>query len=163
MSKPTRARLSPKPQQAVRPLTGDDFARLVEIDRAITGRSRQGFYRKRLDALQKHPRDLVALGYSEGARLAGFVLAQVLDGEFGGRDPVAMLDAIGVSPDARHRGAGRALLAALDARLTERGVRELRTEASWAEPELLRLFAAAGFALAPRCILERPTVGSESI
>jgi GNAT superfamily N-acetyltransferase len=70
---------------------------------------------------------------------------------------VAVLDAFGVAPEARHRGIGHALFAALEAALRRRGARELRTQASWQDGELLRLFEAAGFALAPRLVLERPT------
>ncbi len=147
----------------VRPLQADDLAQVIEIDRTITGRSRRGFYEKRLQAALKHPDDMVALGYAEDGRLCGFVLSHILDGEFGGCCPAAMLDAIGVAPDARHRGAGHTLLAALDVLLIKRRVRELRTEAPWTERELLRLFTAAGFTLAPRYILERSTADGEPI
>ena len=141
----------------VRPLVAADLRRVTEIDRAITGQSRRGFFANRFDALSKHPGALVALGYPRHDPLQGFLLAQILDGEFGGRFPVATMDAIGVAPGARHQGIGRALLAALDTQLRQRGVRELRTEAEWTADALLRLFATAGFRLAPRYVLERPT------
>jgi GNAT superfamily N-acetyltransferase len=145
----------------IRPLAAGDLARVVAIDRAITGRRRDGFYERRMAAMSKHPGELVGFGHAAGGRLSGFVLASILDGEFDGRFPVAMLDAIGVAPEARGRGIGRALLAALDAELARRGVRELRSEAPWTSAALLRLFAGAGFALAPRAILERPTQGGD--
>ncbi len=163
MSEPRKTADTPVPHGAVRPLSVEDLGRVTEIDRSITGRSRRGFYEKRLAAMRKHPADLIGIGFVDGGRLTGFVLAHVLDGEFGGRQPVAMLDAIGVAPGARHRGAAHGLLAALQTRLVARGARELRTEAPWSEPGLLGLFAAADFALAPRFILERPTSGGTPI
>lgn len=143
--------------QRIRPLTADDVVRVVAIDRAIMGRRRDGFYERRMSAMQKHADELIGLGHADDGGLNGFVLASILDGEFDGRFPVAMLDAIGVTPDARGRGIARALLAALDAELRARHVRELRTEAPWNSVGLLRLFAGAGFALAPRILLERST------
>lgn len=149
--------------EPIRLLAAGDVARIIAIDHAITGRRRDGFYQRRVAAMQKHRDELIGLGHADGGRLSGFALASILDGEFDGRFPVAMLDAIGVAPDARGRGIGRALLAALDAELRARRVRELRTEAPWHSASLLRLFAGAGFALAPRAILERPTQEKEYI
>lgn len=141
----------------VRPLVPADLERVVAIDRAASGRSRHGFYEKRLGAMRRTPTAFVALGHDAGGGLDGFVLAQVLDGEFGGRYPVALLDALGVAPEARHLGIGHALFAALETALRRRGARELRTQASWQDRDLLRLFDAVGFALAPRLVLERPS------
>jgi ribosomal protein S18 acetylase RimI-like enzyme len=143
--------------ERIRPLAAGDVARVVAIDREITGRRRDGFYERRMAAMQKHADELIGLGHADGGGLNGFVLASILDGEFDGRFPVAMLDAIGVAPDARGCGIGRALLTALEAELRARYVRELRTEAPWNSAGLLRLFAGAGFALAPRVLLERST------
>jgi GNAT superfamily N-acetyltransferase len=142
--------------EAVRPLVAADLDRVVAIDREATGRSRRGFYDKRLAAMRRNAGAFVSLGYDEGGGLDGFVLAQILDGEFGGRHPVAVLDALGVAPASRHRGIGHALFAALEAALRRRGARELRTQALWQDRELLRLFGAVGFTLAPRLVLERP-------
>lgn len=147
---------APASLEAVRPLVAADLEQVVAIDRTATGRSRRGFYDKRLAAMRRHPAAFVAFGHDGGDGLDGFVLAQILDGEFGGRHPVAVLDAFGVAPAARHRGIGHALFAALETALRRRGARELRTQASWHDRELLRLFEAVGFALAPRLVLERP-------
>lgn len=143
--------------KTVRPLAEADLDQVVAIDREATGRSRRGFYDKRLAAMRRNSAAFVGLGHDAGAGLDGFVLAQVLDGEFGGRHPVAVLDALGVASAARHHGIGHALFAALEIALCRRGARELRTQASWQDRELLRLFDAVGFALAPRLVLDRTT------
>jgi ribosomal protein S18 acetylase RimI-like enzyme len=144
--------------QHTRALSPDDLERVAGIDQAITGRARQGFYAKRLAALSDDPPPFVALGAEHGGRLAGFVLAHVLDGEFGGTAPVGVLDAIGVDPAISRRGVGKLLTAALEAALAARGVRELRTEAEWTEHALVTFFSARGFRLSPRLVLERGTV-----
>lgn len=158
----TAIRTNSRPRQrrsaaSVRPLNGGDLDRVIAIDKAITGRSRRGFYEKRFAAMRRDPRPFVALGAVAGGAVQGFILAHILDGEFGGTRPVAMLDALGVMPDARGAGLGHALMEGLDATLRAQGVPELRSQASWTDHGLVRLFAAAGFALAPRYILERPT------
>lgn len=141
----------------VRELRPDDLDAVAAIDRALAGRSRRGFYEKRLAAVRRDPHAFAALGAEAGGALVGFAFAQILDGEFGGVHPVAMLDAIGVAPTAHHQGIGRALLTSLEPVLRGHGVRELRSQAGWAERGLLRFLADAGFALAPRLVLERPT------
>lgn len=142
---------------AVRRLTPADLERAVGIDQSVTNRPRRPFYQKRLAALAGDGGSTVALGAEVGGRLAGFVLAHVLDGEFGGTAPVGVLDAIAVDPATQHGGVARALGAALERALKARGVRELRTEAEWTEHALVNFFGSAGFRLSPRVVLERGT------
>ncbi len=70
---------------------------------------------------------------------------------------MAVLDALGVASAARHHGIGHTLFTALETALRRRGARELRTQAPWQDRELLRLFEAVGFTVAPRLVLERLT------
>jgi len=146
----------PVPPQ-IRSIAPRDLERVVAIDQAITGRLRRGFYEKRFAALASGEQAAVALGAETEGRLAGFVLAHVLDGEFGGTAPVGVLDAVAVDPGLRRRGVARALTAALERSLGGRGVREVRTEAEWTEHDLVTFFSAADFRLSPRLVLERGT------
>jgi predicted N-acetyltransferase YhbS len=138
--------------RAVKPA---DLAPVVALDTRLAGRSRRGFFERRLDAARRDPAAYLGRVAADGDRLTGFVLAHILDGEFGGGYPVAMLDALGVDPTAQHHGVGGALLHDLENALRGHGVREIRSQAGWHEQGLLRFFAASGFALAPRHILER--------
>lgn len=140
-----------------RPVAAADLDAIVELDRKITGQSRRGFYEKRLSAASKDSRAFVSLVVEADGRLAGFVFTQILDGEFGGKEPVAVLDAIGVSPDERGTKLGRQLMAALDRQLAAHGVREVQSQAAWTESAVVGFFAASGFDLAPRLVLERET------
>lgn len=138
-----------------RALRADDLERASAIDTANVGRSRRNFLAKRLRAAEQLPEDFVHLAADADGTLAGFVMARVLRGEFGRDEPVAVLDVINVDRTRAERGIGQRLLAALAARLQQRGVRQLYSESDWTNHTLLRFFAASGFGLARRVILER--------
>jgi ribosomal protein S18 acetylase RimI-like enzyme len=138
-----------------RELRPSDLDEVAAIDQAITGRVRRGFYARRFASLAGEATPFFGVGATERGLLRGFALAHVLDGEFGGRAPVGVLDAIGVDPAAARQGAARAMTAALEALLAGRGVRELRTEAEWTQHELISFFSGRGFRLSPRLVLER--------
>lgn len=144
------------PQAAVRPLGAADLERVIAIDETHSGRSRRHFFAKRFRAAEQSADDFIHLGVDADGALAGFVLARVLRGEFGHDQPVAVLDVIDVERAQQERGCGRRLLEGLAARLRERGVTRLHTEAEWTNHDLLKFFAASGFELARRVILERP-------
>jgi predicted N-acetyltransferase YhbS len=138
-----------------RPLRAADLERVVAIDAANVGRSRRSFLSKRLQAAEQSPEDYLHLAVDAGRRLAGYVLARVLRGEFGRDEPVAVLDVINVDRSLTARGCGQRLLEALVVRLRQRGVSRLYSESDWTNHALLRFFAASGFELARRVILAR--------
>jgi len=141
--------------QKLRALLPGDLDRVIAIDQAITGGSRRGFYAKRLAALGGEQKGTVGLAAEAGGKVVGFLLADVLDGEFGGKAPVGVLGAIGVDPSVARQGAARALLSALEGLLADRGVKELRTEADWSQHHLTAFFSSAGLRLSRRLVLER--------
>jgi GNAT superfamily N-acetyltransferase len=140
----------------MRSLGPGDLDRIVAIDQAVAGRSRRGFFAKRLAALSAGPQGLTGLAAEVDGKLVGFALADVLDGEFGGKAPVGVLHAIGVDRAHARQGVGSALEAALEKLLGERGVGEIRTEADWAEHDLAAFFSATGYRLSRRLVLSRP-------
>jgi len=134
-----------------------DLDRLAALDKETGGVSRRGFIEKRLAAQERHPDAFLSIGAVDGAALAGFTFCHIIEGEFGGTEPVAVLDAIGVSPGSQGRGIGSALMGELTRRVRERGCRELRTQARWDQRGLLDFFSRTGFSLAPRLVLECAT------
>ncbi len=138
-----------------RQAAASDLEAVVALDREIGEHSRRGFFEKRWKAVERDPRAFVSIVAETNGHVAGFVLAHVIDGEFGAPDPAAVLDAIGVDPHARAEGIGSTLLESLVEDVRARGAREIRTQARRDERELVQFFARSGFRLAPRVVLER--------
>ena len=132
-----------------------DLERVIAIDSAHTGRSRRRFFEKRFAAAAARPQDFVPIGIDRNGALRGFAIARIQRGEFGREQAVAVLDAVGVEPHSRERGVGRALINELIEALDRLGVHSLQSQTAWNNHDLVRFFAASGFALAPRLVLER--------
>ncbi len=139
-----------------RPLRADDIERVIAIDRAYSGHSRRRFFEKRFAAAKAQPEDFIHVGVVQDGVLCGYAIARVLRGEFGHKQTVAVLDAIGVDAGSRERGVGQALMAELNAMMLRQDVRALQSQAEWINQDLMRFFAAAGFQLAPSLTLQRP-------
>jgi L-amino acid N-acyltransferase YncA len=139
-----------------RALVAADLERVIAIDRIHSGRSRRHFFEKRFANAKARPDDFVQVGVATGEGLQGFAVARILRGEFGQKDAVAVLDAVGVDPQSREHGLGQSLMEGLVDLSREHGVRSLQSHVSWTSLDLLRFFNASNFKLAPRLDLERP-------
>ncbi len=139
----------------IRPLGARDLEVIVAIDRAVMGRSRRGFYERRLAHLERDPGAFVALGAELDGRLVGFAFARLYEGDFGGVAPAASLDAIGIDAKMSRHGVGRELVGGMAAAMRIHGVKELSTQSEWTQTNLLGFFAHTKFTLAPRIVLER--------
>lgn len=152
MSKSTK-----KGDVTIRPLTADDLERVVSIDASLAGQPRRGFFERRLRGALSYPQGFIFVGADTGKELAGFALVRVLAGEFGGDDMIAVMDAIGIDPDAQGKGYGQALMSGINDVMEKKNIRELQTQAEWNNHDLLKFLDAAGFERAPRAILNRDT------
>jgi ribosomal protein S18 acetylase RimI-like enzyme len=140
----------------IRPLERTDLDAVVAVDQDLSGRSRRGFFARRLDHAARDPAGFAAFAAEHGGRIAGFVFARIEEGEFGATARQASLDAIGVELAlAGGQGVGRALLGHLVTNLRDRGTGELATQVEWTDHRLLGFFSRNGFVLAPRIVLER--------
>jgi len=139
----------------IRPLEAGDLDAVVAIDTKTAGRVRRGFFERRLAAASKDPKQFIYVGADQGGKLAGFALVSILAGEYGTKDEIAVLDAIGVDPAAQGHGIGQALLKRIDELVLGRSIHEMRTECPWTSHTLLGFLEAAGFELAPWLILSR--------
>jgi ribosomal protein S18 acetylase RimI-like enzyme len=145
---------------AVRPLEPRDLDDVVAIDAAIEGHSRRVYFENRLAAARRQPAQHAQFAVlDDEGRLAGHLLARVLEGEFGYTEPRLRLEAVGVRPDARRSGAGRRLFAALVEAARQRDIDELHTLASWRDHAMLQWLDALGFALAPAQVLDCAVAG----
>jgi ribosomal protein S18 acetylase RimI-like enzyme len=145
-------------QVQIRPLQGVDINQIIVLDKSIGGEDRADFFRKRLQAMERSPKTYISMVVADKKRVYGFLLANVLTGEFGGNNSVAQIDALGVQPGEQGSGFGMQLMNALKDEAVNRRCTGLRTQASWQQQELLAYFASADFTLAPRNILKRTTI-----
>ena len=139
----------------VRSIDANDLERVVAIDRAHTGHSRQRFFEKRFACAATHPEDFVQIGLMQGGSLRGFAITRLLRGEFGREAVVAVLDVLGVEVESQDRGVGQTLIERLVKIMQQKGVRSLHSQASWVNHQLLRFFDTTDFRLSPRMVLDR--------
>lgn len=129
----------------IRTMREGDLRALVAIDRRITGRDRAGYF-ERLMVEALHQSDVrVSLVAERDGVPVGFIMARVDFGEFGRVEPTAVMDTLGVDPDYRYQGVGRALLSQLLINLMTLRVEQIRTEIVWHDRDLLGFLDRCGF------------------
>lgn len=138
----------------MRALARTDLDAVVAIDAAIGGRSRRAYFERRLAAALREPALHAQFAAEDGRGVAGYILARVLEGEFGRSDPGLRLEVVGVRNDVRNGGIGRALLGALAQWAERHGISELRTQADWRDHGMLRWLDATGFLLAENLVVD---------
>lgn len=139
----------------VRALTREDLDAVVAIDAALEGRPRRAYVERRLAAALREPTAHAQFAARTADGLVGYVLARVLEGEFGRTETGLRLEMVGVRADARGHGVGRRLFEALTAWAGRRGIRDLRTTADWHDTAMLQWLASLNFELSPDQILDR--------
>ena len=138
----------------VRNLRPKDLEAVIEVDRKVTGRKREEYFKLKLKQALSDTGVMISLAAELEALFVGFLLARVYYGEFGTLDPVAVLDTIGVHPDFQRRGVAAALVNQLRSNLLGLGIPRLQTEVSWDTPDMFAFFQGEGFKPAPRFCLD---------
>jgi len=139
----------------VRAMADDDLPGIIAIDRKITGRDRAGYFAQRFAEAMRDTDVRVSLVAERDGRAVGFVMARVDLGEFGRMESTAVMDTIGVDPDYRAQGIGRALMSQLLVNLTTLRVDIVRTEIGWRDRELAAFLDGCGFTPAQALCFER--------
>lgn len=145
------------PKLETRPFRGDDLDSISGIERKLVGDSKKNFLGKRFVSMTATPDDFLSCSALLGQKVVGYACARIEEGEFGTQDPVAVLDILGIDPDAQRNGVGKKLLAEIERQMKERGIGILRTQVDWRNQEMIRFFSSVGALLAPVKILERDT------
>ncbi len=138
----------------IRPLAPDDLAAVVAIDAAIEGRWRRNYVERRLASALREPALHAQFAACDGKGLAGYVLARVLEGEFGRSEPALRLEMIGMRADARGRHGGAKLFKALAEWARRHGIGDVRTSAGWRDFQMMHWLDSMGFLLAQKFILD---------
>lgn len=129
----------------VRTIAESDLRALIAIDRRIIGRDRSNYFERKLDEALHESDVRVSLIAERDGGPVGFIMARVDFGEFGRMEPTAVMDTIGVDPDYRQQGIGRALLSQLLVNLMTLRIERIRTELDWRDRELLAFLDRCGF------------------
>lgn len=141
----------------LRSLYPEDINQVSEIESSLTGSSRRVFLEKRLAVATAMPDSFITCAALDGERLAGYGFARILEGEFGARSAIAVLDDIGVDPDHRGKGIGKMILSGIERRMKNKNISTLQTQIAWSNHSMTSFFASTGFILATGQIIERDT------
>jgi len=133
---------------SVRPLARADVGAVAAIDASIRGHSRAPYLERRVAAALREPSLHVQLAAENEDGVAAFLIARVLEGEFGRVRPVLQLDVIGVRREAQHHGIGAVLFEALAQWAKRHEIAEIHTEAAWTDASMLRWLERNRFELA---------------
>jgi ribosomal protein S18 acetylase RimI-like enzyme len=139
----------------IRSMIAEDLAAIVGIDKQITGRGRQAYYKRKLAEAMEESAVRVSLVAEIDHKVAGFVMARVDFGEFGHTEAEAVLDTIGIDPSCGHKRVATALLSQLVTNLAGLRVERLRTEVGWNHFGLLSFLDRMGFRPHTRLALRR--------
>jgi predicted N-acetyltransferase YhbS len=150
-------------QLTIRALRPADCERLVRMDQEIGGRNRRTWFEGKIRRALAETDVNVSLGAETDGMLVGALLGSVHYGEFGQPEPVAVLDTVLVDPEYTGRGIGTAMLEQLLLNLAALRIERLRTEVAWTDFGLMGFFAGAGFAPAPRLVLELPVPAGSAL
>jgi predicted N-acetyltransferase YhbS len=143
----------------IRALARGDLDAVVAVDAAIEGRSRRTYFERRLDAALREPKLHAQFAAVDDKGLVGYILARVLEGEFGRSEPGLRLEVVSVRKDAQGRGVGASLFEALSAWARRHAIKDVYTQAAWTDPSMLRWIEAMHFTLAPEHVVDCAVAG----
>lgn len=145
------------PDLMLRSLYPEDIVQVAEIESSLAGSPRMFFLEKRLAAASAIPENFITCAVTDNKKLAGYGFARVLEGEFGAKSAMAVLDTVGVAPAYQSRGIGRMVLSGIERRMKNRNIDVILTQTLWSRYAMIRFFAATGFSMATGQIIERDT------
>ena len=139
---------------AIRPVRRGDLPDIIAIDAAVTGIEKRPYWNsiyRRYGASGNADRQFLVA--EEDGRVAGFVIGEVRDWEFGS-PPCGWVFGIDVRPEARQRGVGARLLDAISAGFRRAGVTKVRTMLARDNTLILSFFRSQGMMAGPFIPLE---------
>jgi predicted N-acetyltransferase YhbS len=147
------------PRATIRALARGDLDAVVAIDAAIERRSRRTYFERRLVAALREPTLNAQFAAIDGKGLAGYILARVLEGEFGRSGSGLRLEVVGVRKDCQGMGVGTNLFETLVGWARRHAINGVYTQAAWTDHSMLRWIEAMGFVLAPEHVVDCAVAG----
>lgn len=143
-----------QPEITLRRLAAGDLDSVVSLDQANIGRARRFYFERRLKAALDQSSLHLQFACERGGKLAGFMMARQLLGQFGRAEPGLRLEAFGVAQGEQGHGIGTAMLAKLESEAKRMRVPAIQTMASWRNHAIVRFFDRAGFELAHNLVID---------
>lgn len=138
----------------IRPLREEDLEDLIAIDREITGKRRDEYYKRKFSEIFGSGRLSVSLVAEIEGKVVGFLIGQVYEGEYGIPEDTAYIDTIGVLPQYSKVGVGTMLLEQFVSNLKVCGVKRIYTLVNFGDGRLIKFFSGHGFVPSKRINLE---------
>ena len=141
----------------IRLMKADDFDAVVGIDEKVLKTSRPEYYEMKFEKLFQSKDYVPAslLAEEEDGSVVGFIMGELLLGEYGIFQEQATLDTIGVDPDCQQKGIGKQLMKEFMDHLKELGVQKINTLVDWNDSRLVEFFRANEFIPSKTINLER--------
>ena len=142
-------------QVNVRTIRKDDLEAVVAIDKLITGQERREYYQRKLamalDAAHNVNASLVA---EVDGKVVGFMMGDVLFGEYGIVDASATIDTLGVLPEFQKHGVASELMDQFLMNMKAANVKKVYTLVNWSDFSLENFFSHHKFQPSKRISLE---------
>ena len=132
------------PSVAVRSLTELDLDGIARIAEKTRGRYEPHLWEDRVTYYLRRAPEGSVVAEVDG-EVAGFMLGDIRQGEFGIEEKSGWIEVLGVDPDSAGRGIGRALAEEMLARYRKAGVKTVRTMVDRSMPEVEAFFTRLGF------------------
>ena len=130
----------------IRVMNEDDLKAIIDIDERVSGERRQEYYERKMGIIMD---DKGQIGTSLVAvydkQVIGFVMGNILTGEYGIPGTTASLDTIGIEPEFANAGVGTLLMEEFITNADAAGVTSVQTLVDWNDVRLLRFFNRCGF------------------
>jgi ribosomal protein S18 acetylase RimI-like enzyme len=147
-------------ENVIRPVRHTDLARLVEIDAEASGENRETYLAKKMESALDEKWGVIASNVIEvEGEVVGFIMVEVVSGEFGLPEDVARLDTIGILSQYRSKGLAGELFSQTVSQLAKLGISRIQTLVDWNDQELIRYFASQGFSPGKMVFLEKTIAG----
>ncbi|MBI4803424.1 MAG: GNAT family N-acetyltransferase [Elusimicrobia bacterium] len=136
----------------IRYLVGGDLDSIINIVLGISRSAGTDEHKKAVSYLREtalrhieRNEPLMNLAAELDGRLIGFIIGEVRAWEFGQTEKTGWINALGVDPKHRGKGAGKKLGEALLSNFRALGITRVRTLVNWYEGDLLSYFRMLGF------------------
>ena len=110
----------------------------------ITRNYRPGVWEARIGYYMRRDPDAALVAVADGV-VVGFMLGEVRAGEFGLEEPTGWIEVLGVDPDFRGGGVGRALAERMLAHFRDQGAQTVRTLVDETMEDIAGFFGSLGF------------------